>query len=70
MQLLRSVILLCLSLSVLGCARSSGVSEPVTCLHPTIDASTVGGLVQGLVDYSEALDMCNALQGATSVAPE
>lgn len=56
-------MLLCLSLSVTACAQRSAVIEPVACQHPLVDPRTNGGLVQGLLDYHAALELCNSLNG-------
>ena len=63
MQRLHSVILLCLCLSVTACASVSAVNDPVPCVHPLVDPASAGGLVQGLLDYHAALELCNSLNG-------
>ncbi|QMP84076.1 putative Rz1 protein [Pseudomonas phage phiB1_1] len=35
------------------------------CQHPLVDVTSSGGLSQGLLDYSAAIDQCNALNGLT-----
>lgn len=61
---LRTGTLLCLLLSLTGCASGSSVSvNAVQCQHPVVDVSTNGGLNQGLLDYADALDQCNILNG-------
>lgn len=56
-------MLLLLSLSVTACAQRSAVNDPVACVHPEVAVGTYGGLVQGLLDYHAALELCNSLNG-------
>lgn len=56
-------MLLCLMLSLTACASTSAVNDPVACQHPLVDTRTHSGLVQGLLDYHTALELCNALNG-------
>lgn len=56
-------MLLCLCLSVTACAQRSAVNDPVVCVHPEVDARTMGGLTRGLLDYHAALELCNSLNG-------
>lgn len=63
MQRLYTATLLCLCLSVTACAAPSVASHPVMCQHPEVDAETLGGLSQGLLDYHAAIELCNALNG-------
>ena len=46
-----------------SCVKRSIVREPVKCQHPVVDASTVGGLATGLLDYHAAVNLCNTLNG-------
>lgn len=56
--------LLCLLLSLTGCASGSSVHvDAVPCHHPVVDVSSNGGLARGLLDYADAIDTCNALNG-------
>ncbi|UAW53810.1 hypothetical protein pphageT12_59 [Pseudomonas phage pphageT12] len=59
------LIVLSLSLSVTSCASVSAVQEFSPCQHPLVDVTSSGGLSQGLLDYSAAIDQCNALNGLT-----
>lgn len=54
---------LSLVLSLTACVSDSAVTEPVPCQHPLVDVKRGGGLAQGLLDYADALDLCNALNG-------
>lgn len=54
---------LCLMPSITGCASAYVAAEFIPCQHPTVDASTQGGLVRGLLDYADAVDTCNTLNG-------
>lgn len=54
---------LSLMLSLTACASGSAVTEPVACRHPAVDVKSAGGLAQGLLDYADALDLCNTLNG-------
>lgn len=65
MRTLCTVMLLCLCLFVTSCAAPSVVNQHVPCQHPEVDAETNGGLLQGLLDYHAALELCNALNGVT-----
>jgi len=58
-------MLLSLLALLTACASGSGApSNPdVPCEHPSVSTSTTGGLTQGLLDYADALDFCNALRG-------
>lgn len=56
---------LSLMLFLTACASDSAVTEPVPCQHPTVDAKRAGGLAQGLLDYADALDLCNTLNGVS-----
>lgn len=56
---------LSLPLLLTACASDSAVTEPVQCQHPLVDAKRDGGLAQGLLDYADALDLCNALNGVS-----
>lgn len=56
-------MLLSLALSLTGCAAPSAAVEAVPCQHPLVDARTHQGLVQGLLDYHAAIELCNALNG-------
>lgn len=62
---LPSGILLCLVASLTGCVGASAAlpDTSVACVHPIVSTSTVGGLVEGLTSYADALDTCNALNG-------
>ena len=60
---LAGLALLLLSLSLTSCANVSSASDPVACPHPLVDPRTAEGMAQGLVDYADALDMCNTLNG-------
>lgn len=65
------LLLLCLIQSVQGCAARSIVrSEFIRCEHPLVDASTQGGLYKGLLDYYDAVELCNTLNGDTNASPE
>lgn len=35
-----------------------------------MDASTQGGLYKGLLDYYDAVELCNTLNGGTDASPE
>lgn len=50
-------------LSLTACASGSAVVEFVPCVHPTVDAKSAGGLAKGLLDYADAVDLCNTLNG-------
>lgn len=50
-------------LSLTACASGSAVVEFVPCEHPTVDAKSTGGLAKGLLDYADAVDTCNTLNG-------
>ena len=65
MTSLLSGILLCLVASLTGCASGSTAlpDTSVACTHPIVATATVGGLVEGLTSYADALDTCNALNG-------
>lgn len=65
MRTLYGGILLCLCLSVTGCATPSGAVNPVTCQHPQVDPRSNAGLAQGLLDYHAALELCNSLNGVS-----
>ena len=54
---------LSLSLLLTACASDSAVTEPVPCQHPLVDVKRDGGLAQGLLNYADALDLCNTLNG-------
>lgn len=54
---------LSLPLLLTACASDSAVTEPVPCQHPLVDVKRDGGLAQGLLDYADALDLCNTLNG-------
>lgn len=57
-------LLLCLLLSLTGCASSPVVRpQAVLCEHPEIDPWTHAGLVQGLKAYHDRVELCNALNG-------
>lgn len=56
---------LSLPLLLTACASDSAVTDPVPCQHPLVDVKRDGGLAQGLLDYADALDLCNALNGVT-----
>ena len=58
--------LLCLSVSLTGCASTSSAGDWKPCVHPAVDARTNAGLVKGLADYYAELELCNALNGATA----
>lgn len=64
---LATAILLFLLALLTGCASgSSAPSNPyVPCQHPIVSTASTGGLVQGLLDYADAIDTCNALNGNT-----
>ncbi|UGL61152.1 putative o-spanin [Pseudomonas phage Eisa9] len=65
-------ILLCLLALLTGCVSASAVpSNPyVPCVHPIVSTATTGGLVQGLLDYADAVDTCNVLNGHVAVEPK
>lgn len=54
---------LSLPLLLTACVSGSAVTDPVQCQHPLVDGKSVGGLAQGLLDYADALDLCNTLNG-------
>lgn len=54
---------LSLPLLLTACASDSAVTDPVQCQHPLVDGKSVGGLAQGLLDYADAIDLCNTLNG-------
>lgn len=54
---------LSLPLLLTACASGSAVTDPVQCQHPLVDGKSVGGLAQGLLDYADAIDLCNTLNG-------
>lgn len=54
---------LSLPLLLTACASASVVVEPVACRHPLVDIKSAGGMAQGLLDYADALDLCNTLNG-------
>lgn len=56
-------MVLCLALSLTGCASTSAVSEPVACQHPLVDLSKNGGLAEALLLYYNAVESCNAANG-------
>lgn len=56
---------LSLPLLLTACASGSAVTDPVPCQHPLVDVKRDGGLAQGLLDYADALDLCNALNGVS-----
>lgn len=56
-------MLLCLALSLTGCASTSAVNEPVACQHPLVDPTKNGGLAEALLLYYNALESCNAANG-------
>lgn len=64
-RLLNFGILVFLLASLTACASASIAPSdpPVPCPHPIVAVGSVGGLVQGLMDYADALDYCNALRG-------
>lgn len=64
LRILIGLASLCLLLSLTACASVSGAVEFIPCQHPTVDATTAGGLAQGLLDYADAVDTCNALNEA------
>lgn len=66
MRTLIGAVLLSLGLSLTGCAAPSVAVEPALCQHPLVDATTHQGLVQGLLDYHAAIELCNALNGHTT----
>jgi hypothetical protein len=63
------LIALLLGLSLTSCASVSDVPEFIPCQHPQVDLSTNGGYAQGLLDYSTALDTCNAINGLIPTTP-
>lgn len=56
-------MLLCLSLSLTGCASTSAATEPVACQHPLVDLSKNGGMAEALLLYYNAVEDCNAANG-------
>lgn len=54
---------LSLPLLLTACASDSAVTDPVQCQHPLVDVKSSGGMAQGLLDYADALDLCNTLNG-------
>ena len=56
---------LSLPLLLASCVSGSAAFEPVACRHPGVDVKTHAGLAQGLLDYADAIDLCNTLNGAT-----
>lgn len=54
---------LSLPLLLAACASDSAVTDPIQCQHPLVDVKRDGGLAQGLLDYADALDLCNTLNG-------
>ena len=66
MRYLSGAMLLFLTLSLSACATFYDAGNPDPCPHPTVDASTHAGLVQGLQDYYYALERCNAAQGVAN----
>lgn len=56
---------LSLPLLLTACVSDSAVTEPVPCQHPLVGVERNGGLAQGLLDYADALDLCNALNGVS-----
>jgi hypothetical protein len=57
------VMLLSLMLLQTGCARVSVAHRFIPCEHPVVDVATHGGLALGLLDYADAVDTCNTLNG-------
>ncbi|MNJ09287.1 hypothetical protein D3C77_34290 [compost metagenome] len=48
---------------VTGCASDYAAVEFVPCQHPLVDVRSAGGLAKGLLDYADAIDTCNTLNG-------
>ena len=48
-----------------GCVSGSPVlpNPYVPCDHPRVSVATMEGLTQGLLDYADSVDLCNALNG-------
>lgn len=65
MRTLTGGMLLCLLLSVTGCASTSPapLCAPQRCLAPVVDPTLQGGLVEALRAYHAALEACNASNG-------
>lgn len=64
MRIACGLTLVLLLLSLTACARSPGPAVlPVQCLHPEIDPYTHSGLTHAVREYSEALNLCNTLNG-------
>lgn len=63
-------MLLYLTLSLTACAPVSVAPRFIQCQHPTVDVSTHGGLAKGLLDYADAVDTCNTLNGVYSIEVE
>jgi hypothetical protein len=57
--------LLCLLTLLSGCVSGSPVlpNPYVPCYHPRVSVATMEGLTQGLLDYADSVDLCNALNG-------
>lgn len=66
LRILIGLLSLCLLLSLTACASASDAAEYIPCQHPTVDAKSAGGLAQGLLDYADAVDTCNTLNGHTA----
>ena len=63
-NLLSATLLFLLAL-LSGCVSGSPVlpNPYVPCDHPRVSVATVEGLTQGLLDYADSVDLCNALNG-------
>lgn len=60
-----------LTMLLTGCVVRSGVVKTaVRCEHPVVHPQTLGGLVKGISDYYDQVEICNALNGYKPIPHE